>query len=237
METSKSIKLRALRAAFPHTIPILAGFLFLGFTYGVYMRVSGFAFWYPMLTSITVFGGSLEFIIVNLLLGAFNPLQAFAMTLMVQARHLFYGISMLDKYRNLGRKKLYMIFGMCDESFSINCSVNVPHDIDRGWFYFFVTLLNQLYWITGATLGGVCGSLISFSTEGLDFAMTAMFVVILLEQLLKKQQHISELIGVGVSTLCLILFGADDFMLPAMAAILGMLTLLRRPIEKGGAEQ
>lgn len=235
MEASKNMRLRALKSAFPHTIPILAGFLFLGFTYGVYMRVSGFAFWYPMLTSMAVFGGSLEFIIVNLLLGAFNPLQAFAMTLMVQARHLFYGISMLDKYRGLGRKKIYMIFGLCDESFSINCSVKVPDGIDRGWFYFFVTLLNQLYWITGATLGGICGSLISFSTEGLDFAMTAMFVVILLEQLLKKQQHISELIGVGISTLCLILFGADDFMLPTMAAILGMLTLLRRPIEKGGA--
>ena len=235
MEASKNMRLRALKSAFPHTIPILAGFLFLGFTYGVYMRVSGFAFWYPMLTSMAVFGGSLEFIIVNLLLGAFNPLQAFAMTLMVQARHLFYGISMLDKYRGLGRKKIYMIFGLCDESFSINCSVKVPDGIDRGWFYFFVTLLNQLYWITGATLGGICGSLISFNTEGLDFAMTAMFVVILLEQLLKKQQHISELIGVGISTLCLILFGADDFMLPTMAAILGMLTLLRRPIEKGGA--
>ena len=235
MKASKNMRLRALKSAFPHTIPILAGFLFLGFTYGVYIRVSGFAFWYPMLTSMAVFGGSLEFIIVNLLLGAFNPLQAFAMTLMVQARHLFYGISMLDKYRGFGRKKIYMIFGLCDESFSINCSVKVPDGIDRGWFYFFVTLLNQLYWITGATLGGICGSLISFSTEGLDFAMTAMFVVILLEQLLKKQQHISELIGVGISTLCLILFGADDFMLPTMAAILGMLTLLRRPIEKGGA--
>ena len=237
MKPNQGIRIKALKAAFPHTIPILAGFLFLGFTYGVYMNVSGFAFWYPMLTSMIVFGGSLEFIIVNLLLGAFSPLEAFAMTLMIQARHLFYGVSMLDKYKNTGRKKIYMIFGLCDESFSINCSVTVPDGVDRGWFYFFATLLNQLYWIIGSTLGGIFGTLISFNTEGLDFVMTAMFVVIFLEQWLKDRQHASELIGLGVSTLCLIIFGADNFLLPTMAAILGILMLLRRPIEKGGEIQ
>ena len=116
---SQTLK-KAFRAAFPHTIPILAGFWFLGMTYGIYMNVSGFAFWYPMIMSLVIFAGSMEFVAVNMLLGAFQPLQALAMTLMINARHLFYGISMLDKYRGLGWKKIYLIFGMCDESFSIN---------------------------------------------------------------------------------------------------------------------
>lgn len=225
---------KALKCAFPHTLPILAGFLFLGITYGIYMNVSGFSFWYPMLMSMTIFAGSMEFVAVNLLLGAFDPLQALAMTLMINARHLFYGISMLDKYRGTGWKKWYLIFGMCDESFSVNCTAQVPEDVDRGWFMFFVTLLNQLYWVTGATLGGIFGSFLHFNTEGLDFVMTAMFVVIFLNQWLKEKNHASSLLGLGLSLLCLIAFGADNFILPAMAAILAALTLLRRPLEKGG---
>ncbi len=223
----------AFRAAFPKTIPIFAGFWFLGLTYGIYMHTAGFPFWYPMLMSLTIFAGSAEFVAVNLLLGAFDPLQAFAMTLMINARHLFYGISMLDKYRGTGWKKFYLIFGMCDESFSINYTAEIPENVDRDWFMFFVTLLNHLYWFTGATLGGIFGSLIQFNTEGLDFVMTAMFVVIFLEQWLKEKRHTSALLGLGLSLLCLLAFGAENFIIPAMLAILGVLTLLRAPLEKG----
>ncbi|MBD5484448.1 MAG: azaleucine resistance protein AzlC [Lachnospiraceae bacterium] len=222
----------AFKAAFPHTIPIFAGFWFLGMTYGIYMNVSGFSFLYPMFMSLTIFAGSVEFVAVSLLLGAFNPLQALAMTLMINARHLFYGISMLDKYRGNGLKDIYLIFGMCDESFSINYTADIPEGIDRGWFMFFVTLLNQCYWVFGATLGGIFGSLIHFNTEGLDFVMTAMFVVIFMEQWMKEKNHISAFVGLGVSLLCLIAFGADDFIIPAMIGILGVLTLLRTPLEK-----
>ena len=224
----------ALKAAFPHTIPIFAGFWFLGLTYGIYMNVSGFSFLYPMLMSLTIFAGSVEFVAVNMLLGAFNPLQAFAMTLMINARHLFYGISMLDKYRGTGWKKFYLIFGMCDESFSINYSAEIPENVDRGWFMFFVTLLNHIYWVSGATLGGLLGSVIEFNTEGLGFVMTAMFVVILLEQLLKEKRHFTAVIGLVVSAACLIGFGSDSFLLPAMGGILLLLTAFRRPIEKAG---
>lgn len=222
----------AFQAAFPHTIPIFAGFWFLGMTYGIYMNVSGFGFWYPMLMSLTIFAGSVEFVTVNLLLGAFDPLQALAMTLMINARHLFYGISMLDKYRGHGLKDLYLIFGMCDESFSINYTADIPEGVDQGWFVFFVTLLNHFYWVFGATLGGIFGSLIHFNTEGIEFVMTAMFVVIFLEQWMKEKNHVSALVGVGISLLCLTAFGADDFIIPAMAGILGVLTLLKRPLDK-----
>ena len=232
--SEKNKHLTALKAAFPYTIPIFAGFSFLGLTYGIYMNVSGFPFWYPMLMSLTIFAGSMEFVAVNLLLGAFNPLQALAMTLMINARHLFYGISMLDKYRCTGWKKFYLIFGMCDESFSINYTAEVPAGVDKGWFMFFVTLLNHFYWFSGATLGGIFGSLIHFNTEGLDFVMTAMFVVIFLEQWLKEENHLSALLGLGLSTVCLVAFGPDNFMIPSMAAILGVL-LLKTPMEKGGA--
>ena len=206
-------------------------------TYGIYMNVSGFSFWYPCLMSLTIFAGSVEFVAVNLLLGAFHPIQALAMTLMLNARHLFYGISMLDRFRGLGLKKIYLIFGMCDETFSINYTAEIPPDVDRGWFMFFVTLLNHLYWFAGATLGGIFGSFITFNTEGLDFVMTAMFVVIFLEQWLKEERHESSLLGIGLSVLSLIAFGADGFLIPAMLSILAVLILLRRPLEKtkGGA--
>lgn len=237
MQNKRTILKKALFAAFPNTIPILAGFLFLGMTYGIYMNVSGFSFWYPCLMSLTIFAGSVEFVAVNLLLGAFHPIQALAMTLMLNARHLFYGISMLDRFRGLGLKKIYLIFGMCDETFSINYTAKIPPDVDRGWFMFFVTLLNHLYWFAGATLGGIFGSFITFSTEGLDFVMTAMFVVIFLEQWLKEKRHESSLLGICLSVLSLIAFGADGFLIPAMLSILAVLTLLRRPLEKakGGA--
>lgn len=226
----------AFRAAFPHTIPIFAGFWFLGLTYGIYMNVSGFSFIYPMLMSVTIFAGSVEFVTVNLLLGAFNPLQAFAMALMINARHLFYGISMLEKYRGYGWKSFYLIFGMCDESFSINYTADIPRGVDKGWFMFFVTLLNHFYWFFGATLGGIFGSLIHFDTEGLDFVMTAMFVVIFMEQWLKEKNHTSSILGLLLSLICLCAFGAENFIIPTMLAILAVLTLIRKPLEaeKGG---
>lgn len=229
------IRRKALAAAFPHTIPILMGFLFLGMAYGILMKVNGFSFLYPMLMSITIFGGSLEFVAVTMLMSAFAPVQTLLVALMIQVRHLFYGISMLEKYKGLGWKRFYLIFGLCDETFSINCSVEPPEGVDRGWFMFFVTLLDHSYWITGATLGGLLGSLLKFNTEGLDFALTAMLAVIFLEQLLKQKRPYTAMIGVCASLCCLWLFGADSFLLPSMVCILVLLILFRRPIEKAGA--
>lgn len=227
------VKTKALKAAFPNTIPIMTGFLFLGASYGIYMNVSGFEFWYPMITSMLIFAGSVEFVTVNLLLGAFNPLQAFLLALMINARHIFYGISMLDKYRGTGLKKFYLIYGMCDESFSVNYTAKIPEDVDKGWFMFFVNLLNQIYWVAGATIGGILGGVIAFNTNGIEFVMTAMFVVIFLEQWLKEKNHISPILGLVISVVCLILFGADKFIIPSMASMLIILTLLRKVLDKG----
>ena len=228
---------KALKAAFPHTIPIFAGFWFLGLAYGIYMNVSGFSFVYPMLMSLTIFGGSLEFVAVTMLLAPFAPVQTFIMTLLIQARHLFYGISMLDKFKDMGWKRFYLIFGMCDETFSINYTADIPEDVDKGWFMFFVTLLNHMYWFSGATIGGLVGSLLTFNTEGLDFVMTAMFVVIFLEQFRKEKKPYTAMIGLGSALVCLTIFGADSFMLPTMICILALLTVLKKPMEKGGAFQ
>jgi 4-azaleucine resistance transporter AzlC len=226
------MKRKALKAAIPHTIPILAGFWFLGLAYGIYMNVSGFSFVYPLVMSIVIFGGSLEFVAVELLLSPFAPIQALIMALLIQARHLFYGISMLDKYKDMGWKKFYLIYGMCDETFSINYTAEIPEDVDRGWFMFFVTLLDQIYWVAGATMGGLLGSLIHFNTDGISFVMTAMFVVIFMEQWMKEKRHISAYIGLGVSTVCLVLFGADSFMIPTMILIILFLAVLRKPLEQ-----
>ena len=190
-----------------------------------------------MLMSLTIFAGSIEFVTVNLLLGACHPVQALAMALMINARHLFYGISMLEKYQGAGLKKFYLIFGMCDESFSINYAAEIPEDVDRSWFMFFVTLYNHIYWVTGATLGGIFGALIHFSTEGLDFVMTAMFVVIFMEQWMKEKSHTCSILGLLLSLICLIIFGPDRFIIPAMLMLLAMLTFLRAPLTRGGENQ
>ena len=225
-------RINAFRAALPNTIPILAGFLFLGIAYGVYMNVSGFSFWYPMIMSAVIFGGSLEFVAVSMLLSPFAPAEVFLLALMIQARHLFYGIAMLDRFKGLGWKRWYLIYGLCDESFSINFTARIPEGIDRGWFMFWVTLLNQLYWVGGATLGGLLGSLLTFDTRGLDFVMTAMFVVIFLEQLLHERKHYTACIGMLSAVVCLNVFGADSFMVPTMGMILAILVFGRRYLEK-----
>ena len=227
---------RAFWAAAPQTLPVFAGYLVLGLGYGIYVQSLGLPVWLPPLMGTVVYGGSLEFVLASLLLGSFAPVSAFLMALMIQARHLFYGLTMLQRYRGYGLRSAYMIFAMSDETFSITCSAAPPEGVDRGWFMFFITLLDQLYWVASAGLGAVVGSVLPFSTEGVDFVMTAMFVVIFLNQWEKEKQHVSALIGLLVPLVCLVLFGAGSFLLPAMACILVLLVALRRPIESIEAE-
>ena len=232
MKKSDNKVLSALKAAFPKTVPIMTGFLFLGTAYGIYACTSGLPPFVPIIMAAAVFAGSMEFVAVDMLVGAFDPLNIFIMALMVNARHLFYGISMLDKYKNVGKKRFYLIFGMCDESFSINCTAEIPDNIDKGWYYFFVTLLNQIYWVSGTALGALAGSFITIQLKGLDFVMTALMVVIFLDNWLKEKKHTGSAVGLAVSIICLLIFGKDNFIIASMALIIGILTLLRPRIER-----
>ena len=225
---------RALLAAFPYTTPILAGFAFLGFAYGVYMNVMGFPFYYPFLLALVIFGGSLEFVAVSLLLAPFAPLATFLLALLIQARHLFYGLSLFDTYRGLGWKRFFLIYGLCDETFSIvfTAKRRLPKDVDRGWFMLWITWLNEGYWVLSALLGGLVGGRLPFDTTGLGFVMTAMFVVIFLEQWLHESCHATAMLGILAAGGSLALFGAQSFMVPAMVIILLALLLARRPLEQ-----
>lgn len=223
---------RAARAAFPFTLPMMAGFLFLSMAYSILMRSVGFGPWYPILMSVVIFAGAMQFVAVNLFTQPFAPLTALALTLLVNARHMFYGLSLLDTYRDMGRKKWFLIYALCDESFSIVCSVEVPDGVDRSWFYFFVSFFNNSYWIIGTAIGAFSGALLPFDLTGVEFAMTALFLVIFVNRWEVEEHHISSLCGLGVSILCLLLFGPDRFIVAAMAGMLVILTLLRRPIDR-----
>ena len=226
------MKRKALKAAFPYTIPIMIGFLFMGFSFGILMKGEGLPVLYSVFMSILIFSGSMQFVAVGVMTAAFDPVHAFLLTLMVNARYLFYGIPMLEKYGGTGLKKPYLIFGMCDETFTINCSVTPPEDVDKDWFMFFVTILNHIYWITGSTLGAVAGSFLKFNTTGIDFIMTALFTVMLVNQWEEQKDHAPALIGIFGAILCLFVFGADSFMIPAMLLILVLLSLLDFSREK-----
>lgn len=222
----------ALPPAFRASLPILAGYGFLGLTYGIYMHELGFNFLYPMLLAMTVFAGSAEFLLGNMLVGSFHPLQAFLMVLVVNARHLFYGLAMLEKYKGMGWKKFFLIFGMSDETFAVTSSTTVPEGVDRGWYLLWITLLDESYWVMGATLGGLVGPLLKFDLRGLDFVLTAMFTAIFADNWLKEKNHTSSISGLILTGLCVIIFGADNFIIPSMVVMLIFLTLMRKKLEK-----
>lgn len=226
MNTSK--KMTALKAAFPHTIPVLTGFSFLGIAYGLLMESKGYGVGWTFLMSTLAFAGSAQYVAITFLTSVFNPVYALLMTLLVNARHLFYGVSLLDKYQKTGRLKPYLIFGLCDETFSITCSTDAPDEVERKWFYFFITLLDHVYWVVGSVLGSILGSVVSFNTTGLEFVLTALFVVIFVGQWKSQKNHKPAMIGLVGSTICLMVFGKDHFIIPAMITILVALTLHRK---------
>ena len=218
----------ALYHAFHTSLPIMAGYGFLGLTYGIYMHELGFSFIYPMLLAITVYAGSAEFLLGNMLLGSFHPLQAFLMVLMVNARHLFYGLSMLEEYKGLGWKKFFLIFGMSDETFALTSASKIPEGTDKGWYLLWITWLDETYWVIGATLGGLIGPFLTFDLKGLDFVLTAMFTAIFADNWLREKDHTSSISGLIISGLCLTIFSADHFIIPSMIIILIFLTLKKK---------
>lgn len=221
-------KIRALKAAFPCTIPVLTGFTFLGIAYGILMSSKGYGVGWTVLMSLMAFAGSAQYVAITFLTSVFNPIYALLMTLVVNARHLFYGISMLDRYKGAGKLKPYLIFGLCDETFSIVCSAEPPEGVNRNWFSFFITLLNHSYWVLGSAIGGMLGSMVSFNTKGLDFVLTALFVVIFVGQWKTQKDHKPAVIGVLCSIICLVVFGQSNFIIPSMIAILAVLMISRK---------
>lgn len=218
---------KAFQAAFPRTIPVMAGYLVLGFGYGLLMQSKGYNFLWSILMGLTIYGGSMQFVTVDLLSSGAGLLTAGFMTLLIHARHLFYGISMLSKYRGTGRLKPYLIFGLTDETYSLVCTGDVPNGVEKRLFYFWITLLDQVYWLVGSAAGGLFGQVVTLNTTGVDYAMTALFVVILTDNLLKRESRVPALVGVGVSLVCLLVFGAGSFLIPSMVGISAVLMLLR----------
>jgi len=221
-------KITALKVAFPHTIPVLTGFTFLGAAYGILMNSKGYGVGWTILFSLMAFAGSAQYLAITFLTSVFNPLYVLLMTLVVNARHIFYGISLLDKYKDTGRLKPYLIFGLCDETFSIVCSTEPPEGVNRNWFMFFITLLDHGYWVLGSALGGILGSMVSFNTKGLDFVLTALFTVIFTGQWKTRKDHKPALTGVLCSVICLVVFGQSNFIIPSMIAILTVLTIFQK---------
>lgn len=221
---------KAFISAFPHTVPVLTGFLMLGIAYGVLMQTKGYGTLWAVLMSAIAYCGSMQFVAITLLTVAFNPFQAFMLSLMVNARQLFYGISMLDKYKGLGKAKGFLIYTLCDETFSISSSITLPDGVNRKYFYLSISLLNYSYWVLGTALGGIVGNFITFNTNGLDFVLTALFVVLFLEQMKKKENRISGFIGLAGTIIGLSLFGANNLVIPSMLIILAILLAGRKKI-------
>lgn len=223
---------KTIKAAFTASIPILLGYVFVGTAFGLLLRNAGYSVWWAALMSVLVYAGSMQFVAINFFSGAFSLTQIILMTLAVNIRHVFYGLSMIERFKGMGAKKPYMIFSLTDETYSLLCSAKAPEGADPKTFVFLIALFNQLYWIAGSIFGSLAGEIIPFNTKGIDFAMTALFIVICTEQWLTYPSRIPAVIGVCAAVGSLLFFGADNFILPAMLVSVLFLMLLRTPITK-----
>lgn len=219
---------KALKSAFLDTIPILTGYVCLGFGFGIVMHQAGYGLWWSLAMSLFIYAGSMQYVTVGLLTGGVGLLTAGLTTVAVNARHIFYGISMVDAYKGVGKSKPYLIFGLTDETYSLVARGTVPEGADKKLYWLFVSMMDQCWWVSGTVLGACVGSLLKINYEGIDFALTALFVTIFVEQWLSSKDHRPAIIGVAVSAVCLLVFGADSFLIPAMLAIAGSLMLMRR---------
>ena len=213
--------------AFVSTIPIFAGYIMLGIGFGILLSEKGYGPVWALFMSIFMFAGSMQYVGVDLLASGASLISSAVMTVLVNARHLFYGISMIDKYRGAGAKKFYMIFGLTDETYSLLCEAKVPDDVDRHTYSFFVTLFDHFYWITGCVLGAVIGTVVPFEFKGVEFVLTALFVSIFTEQWLSTKDHVPALIGAVSTAVCLVIFGSENFLIPSMLAIIASLSVLK----------
>lgn len=217
-----------MRYAFKASLPVMAGYIVLGIGFGILLQSKGYAPVWAFLMSLCIYAGSMQYVAVDLLAGGASLIAAALMTVMVNVRHIFYGITMLERYKNTGRKKPYLIFSLTDETFSLVCSPTLPEKVDEHQYYLYVSIFNQCYWVLGSTVGALLGELLPFSFAGIEFSMTALFVVIFVEQWEKTKQHMYALTGLLISVICLLIFGASDFLIPAMLGITVALFIEKR---------
>ena len=218
----------ALRTAFLDTIPVMTGYVFLGFGFGILMHQSGYGVLWAAAMSLFIYAGSMQYVAVSLLASGAGLLTAALTAFVVNARHLFYGISMVDAYKGAGKKKPYMIFALTDETYSLVSKNQVPQEMSRHAYCFLVSVFDQVYWVAGTLLGSLAGSLLPINYEGIDFVLTALFVTIFVEQWLSTKNHMPALIGVVSTVVCLLIFGSDVFLIPSMGIIAALLTIMRK---------
>lgn len=225
---------KTAKTAFFDTIPVMTGYLFLGIGFGIIMQQNGFGLGWAAVMSLFIYAGSMQYVGVGLLTGSAGLVTAALATLLVNARHLFYGISMINAYKGTGKKKPYLIFALTDETYSLVSREQLPQGVDRNSYFFLVSLFDQCYWVAGTVLGSMAGSLIPMNFEGIDFALTALFVTIFVEQWLSSKDHFPAIVGVVSAAACLLLFGPDTFLIPTMILITAIFVLIHR--QQGGAK-
>lgn len=219
---------KVFKQAFLATIPVMTGYLVLGFGFGIILKSNGYGILLAFLMSLLIYAGSMQYVAIGLLSGGASLITTALTTLMVNARHLFYGVSMLDKFKGMGKRKPYLIFALTDETYSLECAElsNIAEE-NRSDYYFLVSVLDHIYWVIGSVLGAFAGSVLNFNTEGIDFALTALFITVFVEQWLTSKDHLPALVGVAASVLCLVIFGAESFLIPAMLVIALILCLYK----------
>lgn len=221
--------------AFKQSVPIMAGYIVLGMGFGVLLESKGYGVLWTIAMSVFIYAGSMQYVAIDLITGGASMIATALMTLMVNARHLFYGISMLDKYKDTGKYRPYLIFSLTDETYSLVCSGEIPEGVDRNKYYFLVSLFDQFYWVFGSVLGAVLGSVLDFNSAGIDFSMTALFLVVFVEQWKSTEDHAGAVTGIAASVVCLLIFGAGNFVIPAMVSITVILLLMKK-FRKGSDE-
>lgn len=217
---------KTMREAFKASIPIMMGYIVLSIAFGMLLESKGYNVWYAILMSVFIYAGSMQFVTIELLVAGASLINVAMMTLFVNARHIVYGLSMIDRFKNMGKYKPYMIFSLTDETYSLLVGLKTPEGCDEKQFQFFISFFNQCYWIFGSIVGSLLGSMLSINTTGMDFAMTALFVVIVVEQFTSTKKHAYSYLGFGISILCLILFGSDVFIIPSIIGIMIGMTLM-----------
>ena len=228
---------KLIKTAFIKSLPVMAGYVVLGIGFGILLKKAGYGVFWSFLMSFSIYAGSMQYVAISLLTSGASLISAALTTLMVNARHLFYGVSMIEKYKDAGKKKPYLIFALTDETYSLLCGDDYPEGEDPHWYAFFISVFNQFYWVAGCVIGSILGAMITFNTAGIEFAMTALFVTVFVEQWLTTKNHLPAIAGLVCSVVCLLIFGSDSFLIPTMISITLVLAFCKNVMDPEGGNK